>query len=361
MSKDAIVATRSLSEQEWRPRYGLSPRIEPGGLSFIRLRRMWRNWRLHLTIPELRRLLARTRHGLLLKGSLVLAMATWLLCSVILVWQMGDAEGWLSDRYASFTRYFREQVTDVPNARPFDDMASDFARASEVNLIALRGYVLTGNPGFRKEWRQATSKRKALEAEIERNAYLWTDGERLVQLRNLRTNMDSLVENEKFVAGLVGTSNRFPGLRLYNEDVQPALVRAIELCNDSIQSLLVSDKSSAEIDALAELRGHIRLTAEGLSTFLHSGLSAPPPELSQSLGEIGKAPAALDRIGGNTGEPRLDRLADLLRKASVQIDDIIALKRTERWDYADYAFRQKVLPETEQILFVVKNWRSSAK
>lgn len=298
---------------------------------------------------------------MLLKGSLVLAMAIWLLCNAVIVWQAGDAEGWLSDRYASFTRHVRGQATDVSHVRSFDDMASDFAKASEVNLVALRGYVLTGNPGFHKEWRQATAKRKALEAEIERNAYLWTDGERLVQLRNLRTSMDSLVANEKFAASLVGTPNRFPGLRLYNEDVRPALVRAIDLCNDTIQSLLVSDKSSATIGALAELRGHIRLTEEGLSTFLHSGLSVPPSELSQSLGEIGKAPAALDRIGGNAGAPQLDRLADLLRKASVRIDDVIALKRTERWDYADYAFRQKVLPEAEQILFVVKNWRSSTE
>ncbi|MBX3489536.1 hypothetical protein [Parvibaculum sp.] len=360
MNKDATVATRSLSEQEWRPRHGLSPRIERGGFSLLRLRRMWGNWRLRLTFPELRRLPARTRHGLLLKGGMVLVMATWLLGSITLVGQMGDADGWLSDRYASFTRYFRGQATFVSNARPFDDMASDFAKASEVSLIALRGYVLAGNPGFREEWRQATGKRKALEAEIERNAYLWTDGERLVQLRNLRMSMDSLAENEKLVASLVGTSNRFPGLRLYNEDVQPALVRAIELCNDSIQSFLVSDKSNAAIGALAELRGNIRLAEEGLSTFLHSGLSAPPPELSQSLRQIRKAPAALDRIGGSAGDPRLDRLVDMLRKASLQIDDIIALKRTERWDYADYAFRQKVLPETEQILFVVKNWRSSA-
>ena len=181
------------------------------------------------------------------------------------------------------------------NARPFDDMASDFAKASEVSLIALRGYVLAGNPGFREEWRQATGKRKALEAEIERNAYLWTDGERLVQLRNLRMSMDSLAENEKLVASLVGTSNRFPGLRFI-----------MRMCNrrwcGPLNSAMIPSNRfwSGQIKRrnrrAAELRGNIRLAEEGLSTFRIPVFPRPRPNFRNQAPDP-KAPAASTELG----------------------------------------------------------------
>ena len=39
-------------------------------------------------------------------------------------------------------------------------------------------------------------------------------------------------------------------------------------------------------------------------------------------------------------------------------DGILALKRTARWDYADYAFRQKIMPLSEKISMTLGDWRN---
>ncbi len=242
---------------------------------------------------------------------------------------------------------------------------ADFAAANEANLVALRGYLLTGSEGFKSEWRKATARLEASVAAVERDSRSWTDGGKLLQLTEVRKASAELLAQQRVLASLVGTRNRFPGLRLYREDVEPMLVQAFALCDETLQSVLASRwaGSAASVDTLARLRGNIGAMRDDLSLYLDSSETTVPQPLRDAYRIFQGAQNEIASLRGKVtpaDQARLDRLAVALRDAEGRLERILALKRTPRWDYADYAFKQKLLPLAERISAVIGEWRAAS-
>ncbi len=371
------MRTQSLStnEQYWRDRYGMPPRVEESPaprrrpLRATRWRRLTSEvsrfrktsrWRFPIGFPE---------RGTLLKLSAAFLFAIWLAGSGIVLFN-----GTPADAPAAYTLAARVLPlvgdADVNAPKPlapksYDALMADFAGANEASLVALRGFVLTGSEGFKAEWLSSLTQLEAVQTAIVRDSRDWTDGKKLLQLSDLRRASLDLVTQEQMLAGLVNTPNRFPGLRLYNEDVDPALGNAIRLCDQVLQSIMASNwaGTTAGIDTLAQLRGNVRLLREGLASYLPSTEKNMSPDLQAAHQAIAGAGAALAGIRGKVSpadQAQIDRLALSLQSSDRQLQQILALKQTSRWDYADYAFRQKVLPLAEKISGIVGEWRSAS-
>lgn len=250
-------------------------------------------------------------------------------------------------------------------AKSEDAMMAEFAAANEASLVALRGFVLTAGEGFRSEWQRSLTQLDMTEGAIVADSRGWTDGAKLFQLAELRRTSRALVAQERVLAELVGTPNRFPGLRLYEEDVDPAFAEAITLCDRTLQSIMASNWAGTKesVDTLARLRGHMRLLREGFAIYLPSGEKAMSSDLQSARLALRDAAATLAGIRGKVSpadQVGLDRLTTLLGSTDRKLEQVLALKRTPRWDYADYAFRQKVLPLAERISSIVGEWRAAS-
>lgn len=366
----------STNEQYWRDRYGMPPRVEGHELPRLRpaARRalsrrarqsvvFWQRFR----AVRYRRTFARES---LLKFTAAVFLAIWLAGSGIVLLR-GAPEQMSADGKPAFIEHALSdrELTALPRKEDgiagYDGLMADFAAANEASLVALRGYLLTGSEGFKEEWLKATARFETAAAAIEDDSRLWTDGRKLVQLGEVRRVSAELLTQQRTLASLVGTSNRFPGLRLYGEDVDPALVQAVVLCDETLQSMLMSRWSAAagSVDTLARVRGAIRAVRGDLALYLGSSDVVGPESFRANYRDFRAARDAIASLRGKVApadQAKLDRLSALLGNADRQLQQILALKRTPRWDYADYAFKQRVLPLAERISAVIGEWRSAS-
>jgi len=306
--------------------------------------------------------------GILLKWSLAVVSTIWLASAAVVVFNRSAADA--TTGYAVATRIvplvtgmIQKPVPSPP--QDGESLMNDFAEANEASLVALRGFVLTGGDGFRSEWQRNLDQLEAAQAAMAKDSRSWTDGARLLQLSQLQKTAAVLIAQEEMVAGLVATPNRFPGLRLYNEDIDPVLGDATRLCDRALQSIMASNWAGTTpgIDALAGLRGSIRQLRDGLAIYLPSAGKDMPADLQTAYRAVRNSNATLAALRGKVSpadQAQLDRLALQLRSVGGKLDQVLALKQTQRWDYADYAFRQKVLPLAEKISGTLGSWRSAS-
>ena len=355
------------SEQYWRDRYGLPPRSNDR----VSARSAPRRWRLspRKAAPAqggARRLLdaVASKRGFVLKLGIAAFTAIWLAVGGLFIIRLelnpegggGTAQSDVdSDQQGGLARLFV--------SRSHDALLSDNGAANEAALIALRGYILTGSEGFKSEWQRNVTLFEASQSAIVKNSRGWTDGRQLLQLTDFRRTSEELLSEERVVADIVGTPNRFPGLRLYDEEVAPAFDEALRLCDLMLQSIMTSNwpDSSSSVDALARLRGDLRTMRAGLALYLHSRSTAMPVEVEAAYESFQGADGVLSalRVKARPGDQaKYDRMSALIQSTDKQLQQILALKRTARWDYADYAFRQKIMPLSEKISMTLGDWRN---
>lgn len=363
----------SMNEQYWRDRYGLPPRLdEKPSTKPHSTRRRWRMPR--MSAAESRLAAAGLLHsvaskrGFVLKLGVLLFAAIWIAGGgMVLAGCLGNAPkvGALAQSAAAVDVDQEGGLARLFASRSRDALLSDNAAANEAALIALRGYILTGSEGFRTEWQRNVDLFEASQNAIIKNSQGWTDGRQLLQLTEFRRTSEELLAEERVLASIVGTPNRLPGLRLYDEEVAPAFDEAVRLCDVMLQSVMTSNwpDSASSVDALARLRGDVRTMRAGLALYLRSRATTMPIEVEaayESFQNSGSVLAGL-RVKARPGDQaKYDRLSALIQSTDKQLQQILALKRTSRWDYADYAFRQKVLPLSEKISATLGEWRAES-
>lgn len=255
-------------------------------------------------------------------------------------------------------------VAPLGGARPsdadFNTLLAQFAASREASLVALRGYLLTDSEGFHTEWREAVQALRLTGEAIERNSASWTDGLQLVQLAEMKRLVDRLLAEQQAVAAIIGTIDRYPDLQLYSVDVRPALDEAQAICNSVLNAMLAvsSPEDAGVIDPFAKLRGDLEELRETLTRYAASrGEAVMPPNaapeaLAAMVVTLGAArsqvPAAL--------RPKIDRMIFLLDGARENLDRMFALRAGRRWDYADYAFRTRIIPLAEEIRAIGAAW-----
>ena len=246
----------------------------------------------------------------------------------------------------------------------FAALLGEFAAAREASLIALDGYLLTDGEGFRAEWLEATVRLQSATDAIGRQSATWTDGRKLVQLVEMQRIVGRLLAEQSAVAAIVGTPNRYPGLQLFNEDVRPALDEAQAICAEVLTAMLAdsSPEDAVAIDPVARLRGDLDDLRAALTKYIAaSGETAQPATASaanfatllETIGNVRRtAPAAV--------QPKIDRLAFLVGTAEKKLERIFALRASQRWDYADYAFRTRTVPLAEKLRDITAEWEKAA-
>jgi len=242
-------------------------------------------------------------------------------------------------------------------------LVAEFSASREASLVALRGYLLTDSQGFHLEWQGAVAQLQSVTEALNRQSASWTDGLRLVQHAELKRVVERLLAEQRTVAAMIGTPNRYPGLQLFNEDVRPALDEAQRICDEVLDRMLAnsSPEDAVTIDPFARLRGDLGDLRGDLDKYATAGSGAVPPAAA-STAEFSAMLKSLEtaRRGAPADlQPKIDRLAFLLGAAQEKLERIFALRAGQRWDYADHAFRTRVLPLAEQLETIAATWHTT--
>tara|TARA_R110002074_G_scaffold20484_3_gene64916 strand:- start:1273 stop:2505 length:1233 start_codon:yes stop_codon:yes gene_type:complete len=326
--------------------------------------------------PRSRGLAARLfGRSVLLRVSAVLFFVVWLAGTVIVFTNPAPVGASLSEAYMSLAQLSPEPVVegaaalkgvlagDHGDSVQFDAMLANYSAANEAALVALRGYLITGSDGFRAEWRMASRRLEAAQTAIEVDSHHWTQGQRLVELREMRKGIAALAASEEMLAGLAASANRYPGLRLYRDETEPALKSAEILIDETLRSVLASNwmGAAARVDTLAHIRSDLANLRASLAIFLPSSARVPPARVTAAYAAFKAGLPALATLRDQVApedQKRIDKVRSLLDGADIQLAQVLALKKTPRWDYADYTFKEKAMPLSENISTIIAGWRA---
>ncbi len=258
-----------------------------------------------------------------------------------------------------------------PNRTEPDDRpaTSKIDTAVETSLVALRGYILTDSEGFRIEWQKSLQALKSSNELLKKESESWTDGRQLLQLATVQRTIKDITAQQELIANLVGTADRYPGRRFYDEHVAPDLEQATKLSANTLNSVLSAPSADGVtggtnvIDLLADLRGNVRQLKTSLPRYLES---RPGEEMPADLQA---AIAKLDGVRTNITAVRyqvppsdqinLEKIAAVSEASAREIRQTIALHQSQRWDYADFAFKQQILPAAVDLLAIIRKWPTS--
>jgi len=114
------------------------------------------------------------------------------------------------------------------------------------------------------------------------------------------------------------------------------------------------------IELLAQLRHSLRRIEIGLAQYVEAGKSR---QMTASLqADIASLKAVRENIATiryqvpPTDQVSLGKIAALTEKSAGEIQTLASLRASLRWDYADFVFKQQVLPPAMEILETIRKW-----
>ncbi|MEP0709496.1 MAG: hypothetical protein ABJL17_16335 [Parvibaculum sp.] len=248
-------------------------------------------------------------------------------------------------------------------AADFDVALDEFSSAREASVVALRGYLLTEGEGFRQEWLDATVRLQSAATALEAHSANWTDGQRLVEFVEAKRLLASLLAEERAVASIAGTVNRYPGLQLYTEDVRPALAEAQALCGEAMSAMLAvsSLDEVGPVGPFATFRGELENLKEEVGRYIvANGRTDPPASASEeNFSAMRSTLVSVHEQVPQDVRPQIERLISLLGVMEEKLGRIIALRADERWDYARYAFETRILPLAGKLEEIAAGWNDA--
>lgn len=250
-------------------------------------------------------------------------------------------------------------------ALQFDAALRSFLDAHEASLVALRGFLLTDGEGFRTEWLDATLRMQAAMTALDANSANWTDGQRLVELVEAKRIVSQLLAEERAVAAIVGTPNRYPGLQVFRLDIQPALAEAQDIAAAVMSAMLAvsSPDSVGPVGPFASFRGDLEALREDLAKYVSAPANAAPPASSRTerFAARRETLTAIRADAPADVQPRIDRLIALMGFTEEKLSRILALEQGERWDYASFAFRTRVMPLASRLEEIAARWKAAGR
>ena len=245
-------------------------------------------------------------------------------------------------------------------ALQFDAALRRFLEAHEASLVALRGFLLTDGEGFRTEWLDATLRMQSAMNALDAHSASWTDGQRLVELVEAKRIVAQLLAEERAVASIVGSPNRYPGLQIFRADIVPALAEAQEISAAVMSAMLAvsSPDSVGPVGPFAAFRGDLETLREDLARYVAAPATHAPPASSRAeyFAARREMLTAIRAEAPADMRPRIDRLIALMSFAEDKLSRILALQQGERWDYASFAFRTRVMPLAARLEDIAARW-----
>lgn len=234
------------------------------------------------------------------------------------------------------------------------------ATRSEATMTGLRSFVLTGEDEFRIGWEKSVDRLRADVSRLRQSSSGWSDGEKLRKLSDLERHLHILLEEQERVAVLAASGNRYPGVRLYSEDIRPRLTEAQLRCASLIDVLLgrPGGGPAGAVDALAKMRLALKNVSADMADFVVQGSGISSDAMTAAIVELEVSATKLgEELQGMRPEDS-EAARQLLEQVSAlagPMDNVVALRGVAQWDFARFTFDEKVIPRFHEFVAVLKH------
>lgn len=234
------------------------------------------------------------------------------------------------------------------------------ATRSEATMTGLRSFVLTGEEEFLIGWEKSIDRLRADVSRLRQSSSGWSDGEKLRKLSDLERHLHLLLEEQERVALLAASGNRYPGVRLYSEDIRPRLMEAQLRCASLIDVLLgrPGGGPAGAVDALAKMRLALKNVSADMADFVVQGSSISGDAMTAAIVELEVSATKLgEELHGMRPEDSAAarELLDQVSALAGPMDNVVALRGVAQWDFARFTFDDKVIPRFHEFVAVLKH------
>lgn len=234
------------------------------------------------------------------------------------------------------------------------------ATRSEATMTGLRSFVLTGEDEFRIGWEKSIDRLRADVSRLRQSSSGWSDGEKLRKLSDLERHLHILLEEQERVAALATSGNRYPGVRLYSEDIRPRLTDSQARCASLIDVLLARPGGgpAGAVDALAKMRLALKNVSADMADFVVQGSGISSDAMTAAIVELEVSATKLgDELHGMRPEDAeaARQLLEAVAALAGPMDNVVALRGVAQWDFARFTFDEKVIPRFHEFVGILKH------
>ncbi len=233
------------------------------------------------------------------------------------------------------------------------------------SLAALRGWMLTANPKFKKEradaWRQINEAR----AEMDRQSANWTNPENVKKWTEFKAILDEFAVAQRKVEEIANSPDEQPALKMLLTEAAPratVIIKAITAMIDAESALPATPERKALLGMMADVRGSMGMALANIRAYLLTADETFKKTFEKFWATNEKRFADLS-ANQDLFSPAQRAAFEKLRQAREEFaplpQKMFAIRASEKWNMAHYLLVTEAAPRAEKLLAILAGPRGA--
>lgn len=242
---------------------------------------------------------------------------------------------------------------------PTASTASDLIAGVYGSLASLRGWLITGNEGFKAEraglWREVQKQ----SSEMDRLSAEWTNQQNKTDWQSVKPLLEGLRNAQDKAEAIAHTAEEQPATRILATEAAPLARTMLQNASAIIseESLIPStDARKSLLIDLADLRGSLAMAVGAIRGYLLTGDSAFRKEYEELWSLNQKKFEALSRRRPEMTpeqDKAFDSLVEARRKFAPLPQKMFEIRASDRWNVAQWLLTNEAAPRANKLLDIL--------
>ena len=230
------------------------------------------------------------------------------------------------------------------------------------SLASLRGWILLGDPKFKRErsiaWEEQINPSLEL---IHGLAPNWTDQENKTRLKSIEEEINNFKTAQQKIEDIAQTPENFPAKKILFNQAEPLEKSILAIISKMIKRSIkdtITPKNKRQIEILANMETAISLSLERTDEFLLSGKEEFKKESLENWRKIAGQMTALKNNASNSSKEQLNYFESLesgLSQLGPLLEEIIRIRSGEEWNHANHLLKTEAAPTAFRIKELLKD------
>jgi len=290
-----------------------------------------------------------SRLNLRIRGRLILGFA--LVCAVLV--------GIVGTTIVQ-TSQVTEDIERVDGLRvPTAIAAAALSEEVQATLATLRGWMLTGKPGFKADRAQAWAEMDRQVAEMDQLSQRFTNAQNIDRWRQFKPILEEFRKAQQQVEDIANSEDEQPATKILLGQAAPRAASIVTNITRMIDDEMNQDSSAARkelLGAMADVRGSMAMALASIRAYLLSGDDKFRGEFESHWATNDKRFADLSRMAGLFTVDQSRAFAELkkMREEFAPLPPkMIEIRGSDQWNMAIYQLVTEAAPRAEKLLTIL--------
>ena len=243
----------------------------------------------------------------------------------------------------------------VPTALTSTGMGNDI----NASLAALRGWMLTGNPGFKAERAAAWKEIAKARTEMDRLSASWTNPDNVRKWAEYKTILDEFAVAQKKVEAIANSADEQPAIKMLTTEAAPRaaiIIKSITAMIDAESALPATPERKALLGMMADVRGSMGMALANIRAYLLTAEDKFKKKFEKFWATNERRFADLSanqNLFTADQQAAFDKLLKAREVFAPLPQKMFAIRASKKWNMAQYLLVTEAAPRADKLLAIL--------